>query len=148
MVDSIQGTQLIVMIHFSFTAGFTWCTIAAPARFTNTFFSHRASTQFIACMTCLTSQTFLFWLLQTIAFLPVYLCLSFNTSEYVSLPCFIHLLSFHPSVLPYSHQSSHGPKRINFVILVCKSNPHCHLFVDTHSCLFDQVQAPLTSHLN
>ena len=108
MVDSIQGTQLIVMIHFSFTAGFTWCTIAAPARFTNTFFSHRASTQFIACMTCLTSQTFLFWFLQTIAFLPVYLCLSFNTSEYVSLPCFIQLLSFPPSVLPYSHQSDPG----------------------------------------
>ena len=39
MVDSMQGTQQSVTIHFSFTAGFTWCTTVSPARCTKTIFS-------------------------------------------------------------------------------------------------------------
>ena len=104
----------------------------------------------IYCLHDLTSQTFLFWFQQTIGFLPVYLCLSLNMSEYVSLQFFIRLQSFHPSVLQQGQQINHGPltKRVSSIILVCKSNANSHLFVVKHSCLFDPVQVPPTSHLN
>ena len=70
-------------------------------------FSRLAGAQFIVCMTYPTLQTFLFRFLQIIAFSPVYLYLSFNTSQYVSLPCFIHLLSFHSSVLSRATMDRH-----------------------------------------
>ena len=113
-------------------------------------FSRLAGAQFIACMTCLTLQKFLFCFPQTITFLPVYLCFILNTSEHVSLPCFMHFYSFHPSVPPSARQSDHGPppNRVGSIILVCESNPNSHLFVGTHSRLFNPVQAPTTSHLN
>ena len=84
--------------------------------------------------------------------------LSLSMSEYFSSPCFIHLQSFHPSWLPWTQQSNHGPppKRVGSTILMCKNNPSSHLFGSTHSCLFHSspqnphypVQAPPTSHLN
>ena len=46
-------------------------------------FSRLAGAQFNDCMTCLTSQTFLFCFSQTIAFSPVFLCLSLHMFELV-----------------------------------------------------------------
>ena len=112
--------------------------------------SQLVGAQFTVCMTCLTIQTFFYWFLQIIAFLLLYLCLSLNRSEHVSLLCFIHLQSFHPSVLPQVQQSNHGlpPKRVGSIIVVWKSKPNSYLFVGRHSCLFKPVQAPPTSHLD
>ena len=136
----------------------SWCTTAFQVRSTNTFFSCLASAQYADCMTCPAIQRILFLFKQLIAFSPVHICLSLNMSEYVSFLCFIHLQSFHHSVLPYTHQSNHGlpTKMVSSTILVCKSNLSSHLFVSTHSCLFHSstqnlhcpVQAPPTSNLN
>ena len=136
-----------ILVHNSF-----------QVRYTNTFFSCLASAQFADCMTCLAIQRILFPFEQLIAFSPVHICLSLNKFEYVSSLCFIHLQSFHPSVLPYTQQSNHGlpTKMVSSTILVCKSNLSSHLFVSTHSCLFYSspqnlhysVQAPPTSYLN
>ena len=57
--------------------------------------------QFTDCMTCLTSQTFLFCFSCTIAFPPVLLCLSLHMFELVFvltclLPCF-HCFTIFPS---------------------------------------------------
>ena len=39
MVDSRYGAQQSIMIHFSFTSGFSWCTTASLVRSSKTFFS-------------------------------------------------------------------------------------------------------------
>ena len=128
---------------FSFRTGFvshslSWCTAAYQVRSANKFFSCLASGKFADCMTCFAIQRILFPFEQLIAFSPVHICLSLNKFEYVSSLCFIHLQSFHPSVLPYTQQSNHGlpTKMVSSTILVCKSNLSSHLFVSTHSCLF------------
>ena len=64
-------------------------------------FSCLAGAQFTDCMTCLTSQTFLFCFSCTIAFPPVLLCLSLHMFELVFvltclLPCF-HCFTIFPS---------------------------------------------------
>ena len=64
-------------------------------------FSHLAGTQFTDCMTCLTSQTFLFCFSHTIALSPVFLCLSLLMFELVFVftclfSCF-HLFTVFPS---------------------------------------------------
>ena len=100
-------------------------------------FSHLAGAQINVYKFYLTLQTFLFWFLQIIVFWRVCLCFRFNTSEYTSVPCFIHLLSFYPSVLPQDQQSNHGPpsKRISSIILVCKSTPR-EQFLCWHTFMF------------
>ena len=54
-------------------------------------FSRLAGAQFTVCMTYFTLQTFLFWFPQTLAFSPLHLCLTLNTSEHTLLLCFMHL---------------------------------------------------------
>ena len=84
-----------------------------------------------------------------------YILLSLVMPAHVSFPCFTHLLSFHPSELPWS---SHRlpPKSVGPTILTCKEQPQSP-FVFWHTlCVFHSspqnphhpVQAPPISHLN
>ena len=114
-----------ILVHNSF-----------QVRYTNTFFSCLASAQFADCMTCLAIQRILFPFEQTIAFSPVHICLSLNMSEYISILRFLHLQSFHPSVLPYTQQSIHGlpTKMVSSTILGGKSDLSSHLSAHIHVC--------------
>ena len=58
-------------------------------------FSRLAGAQFIDCMACLTSQTFLFCFSHSIAFLPVFQCLSLHMFKLVYIFT-TFLLGFHP----------------------------------------------------
>ena len=69
-------------------------------------FSHLADAKLTDCMTCLTSQTFLFYFPHTIAFLPVFQCFSLHMFELVFVftclfPCFHSFTFFRPSVPPH-----------------------------------------------
>ena len=57
-------------------------------------FSHLAGTQQTDCITCLTLQTFLFWFPHTIAFSPVFQCLSLHMFELVYVFTCLFLFSF------------------------------------------------------
>ena len=102
----------------------------------------------------------LFWFTDNCIFasLPVYsfhIFLSLNMPEYVSFSCFIHLQSFHPSVLPWAQQSDHGlpPKRVSS-LLMCKEQSkfpfvcqHIFMFVPPHKIHTTQYRfhTPVTS---
>ena len=57
-------------------------------------FSRLACTQFTDCMTCLTSQTFLFYFPHTIAYLPIFQCFSLHMFELVFVLTYL-FLCFH-----------------------------------------------------
>ena len=110
-------------------------------------FSCLAGAQFVVCIIYFTLQTFLFCFQQTVAFSPVQLCLNLDTSEHFSRPCCNVFIAVY----------SHRPNRATMDCHLKGSVPLCcarairfpiYLFVGTHSCLFDPVQAPPTSHLN
>ena len=110
-------------------------------------FSRLTGAQSTVRMTYLTLQTFLVWFLQTIAFSPVYLCQFIRLNMLQSYVLFICNVSI--PVCPIG--SAEGPWTTTQ-----KGRLHClglqeqskFSFVGTHSCLFDPVLAPPTSHPN
>ena len=101
MMNSIWGAQHSIMVCFSFTAGFTWCTTASQvdssALFLVAWLAHN-----LLIASPASQHRFLFWFLQTITFPPFRTCLSFIMSGHVSF------LMFHSFAIFLSQCASAG----------------------------------------
>ena len=69
------------VFHFQCSFHFPQAPTGSAKWPTSIIFSRLAGAQLADCITCLTSRMFTFWFPQTIAFFPVYFCLSLNTSN-------------------------------------------------------------------
>ena len=101
-----------------------------PQRLSRTIHQHifgrMSGTQFTDCITYLAHTHFVLVCTHYhVCQFTYYMLLSLEMSAHVSLPCFTHLLSFHPSELPQAQRSNNGPppKRFGPTILTCTEQP-------------------------
>ena len=124
-------------------------------------FTCLAGAQFTDCITYLPNTHFVLVCTDYHIFansLIICFC-SLDMPAHVLFPCFTHLLSFHPSKLPYKSSMAtldRHPEKSTPLSWPALGKLSSHLFIGTHSCVFHSspqnphypVQAPCTSHLN
>ena len=117
----------------------------APAGSDERSTSRLAGAQFTDCMTCLTSQTFLFCFSHTIAFLPVFQCLSLHMFELVYVfTCLF--LCFHSFTIFLSECAPTWLSRaIHQHSFSCLASAQ---FSDCITCLTSQNSAELSTSLS
>ena len=108
-------------------------------------FSHLAGAQSTDCMTCLTSQTFLFCFSHTIAFSPVFQCFSLHMFELVYvITCLF--LCFHSFTIFLSKCAPTWLSRaIHQHSFSCLASAQFH---DCITCLISQSPAELSTSLS